>query len=120
MHHSLSISNSTATLSSPDCERCQISALNPSDTHPTTSTSSPISAVRTPPDYSASMQIQHPQFAKQLENAAFDLDAASQADTLHSYHGRYHGHAGHHVGAARVEMVVPNDPFGLDASLFSI
>lgn len=76
----------------------------------THTTSSPISAIRTPDDYPAlsHLHMQQQQFVKQLEGACFDLNAAD----VHSY-----SHA--HAAAARFGMV-PNDPFGLDASLFSI
>jgi hypothetical protein len=89
-------------------------------THATTSSSpSSASTVPTPPDFSAvqhagMIQQQHQQFAKQLEGACFslDVDAQSVARSMHSFHS--HAHAG-----AGFEMV-PNDPFGLDASLFSV
>jgi hypothetical protein len=80
------------------------------DSVTTATHSSPISTVRTPPDFCpavAHVQHQHHGFAKQLDTrsggtACFDLDEAAE---LHAYHARF-------------EMAP--DPFGLDASLFSI
>ena len=83
--------------------------------------SSPISTVRTPPDFpsaaAAHMQHQHHRFAKQLDTssgatACFDLDSALDAASVAGELGAYHPEA------AGFEMVC--DPFGLDASLFSI
>jgi hypothetical protein len=81
--------------------------------------SSPISAVRTPPDFSATaayVQHQHPGFDKQpyttSGTACFDLDSALDAATVAGGLGAYH------PGVTEFEMVC--DPFGLDASLFSI
>jgi hypothetical protein len=83
--------------------------------------SSPISTVRTPPDFPSAaatrMQHQHHGFAKQLDTsngatACFDLDSALDAASVAGELGAYH------PGAAGFEMVC--DPFGLDASLFSI
>jgi hypothetical protein len=69
--------------------------------------SSPISTIRTPPDFSAAVHMQHQQFAKQLDGATcFDLDSVvSVTGSLHPYQTGF-------------EMA--QDPFGLDASLFSI
>jgi hypothetical protein len=69
--------------------------------------SSPISMVRTPPDFTTVLHGQHQQFAKQLDSApaCFDLDEAPGAGELHVYHAGF-------------EML--QDPFGIDASLFSI
>jgi hypothetical protein len=76
--------------------------------------SSPISTVRTPPDFPSTTAVhaqhQHHRFAKQLDTsssatACFDLDSALDAASVE-------------LGAAGSEMVC--DPFGLDASLFSI
>jgi hypothetical protein len=79
------------------------------DRVPTATHSSPISTVRTPPDFSNAAVHQH-QFAKQLDSGgvSFDFDSASVAGELGAYH----------PAAAGYEMMC--DPFGLDASLFSI
>jgi hypothetical protein len=69
---------------------------------------SPISSVRTPPDFPAAVHLQHyqKQFGKKLDSAGaavcFDHDSAGEV-------------LAYHAGFETVQ-----DPFGLDASLFSI
>jgi hypothetical protein len=79
------------------------------DSITTATHSSPISTVRTPPDFPAAAgHAQHKhRFTKQLDGASayFDLDEASVEAAVLAYH------AGFGMG---------QDPFGLDASLFSI
>jgi hypothetical protein len=80
----------------------------PDNTTTATHHSSPISSVRTPPDLPAAVHMQHhqQQFCEKLDGvgaaACFDLDSAGEVLVYH----------------ARFEVV--QDPFGLDASLFSI
>jgi hypothetical protein len=70
--------------------------------------SSPISSVRTPPDFPAAAHMQHhqQQFGKKLDSAGaavcFDLYSAGE---VLAYHAGFE---------------IAQDPFGLDASLFSI
>lgn len=66
--------------------------------------SSPISTVRTPPDFSAAVHMQHHQhqFVKQLDGVGADAACFDPEEAYHSGFG------------------MAQDPFGLDASLFSI
>lgn len=94
-----------AMASGADLDRYQ------TDSGTTVSHSSPISVARTPSYSSTVAHMQHhAQFAKLLDGACSDLDDTTVVGSLNPYHT--------HVDAGF--EVVPHDPFGLDASLFSI